>query len=34
MKLKISDLTNLIDDIYTIIIKNKKILEITDTIID
>ena len=30
MKLKISDLTNLIEDKYTIIIK--KILEITDSI--
>ena len=32
MKLKISVLMNLIDDKYTIIIKNKKILENTDTI--
>ena len=32
IKLKMSDLTNLIDDRYTIIIKNKKILEITETI--
>ena len=28
MKLKISDLTNLIEDKYTIIIKNRKILEL------
>ena len=32
MKLKISVLMNLIDDKYTIIIKNKKILKNTDII--
>lgn len=31
IKLKVSVLINLMDDKYTIIIKNKKILEITDT---
>ena len=31
IKLKVSVLVNLMDDKYTIIIKNKKILEITDT---
>ena len=32
IKLKISDLTNLIKDKYTIIIKDRKILEITTSI--